>query len=604
MLLMKLSDYVFDFVAASGVKHVFFLPGGGCMHLVDSLGRNSAITRVCCLHEQAATIAAEAYGQYTNNLGVALVTTGPGATNAITGVAGAWIDSTPLLVVSGQAKRSDMIGTSGVRQMGVQEVDIVSIVKSITKYAVTVTDPREIRFHLEKARHLAVTGRKGPVWVDLPLDVQGSAVEEQNLQPFSPPAADGNADDRMRPDELRELARAAAAVLCKATRPVVLAGNGIRLAGAGDAFRALIEILRVPVLLTWKAGDFLEESHPLYCGRPGIIGQRGANFSQQNADALLTLGARLDLCQIGFDHSNFAPAAKKIVVDIDPHEIGKLKTPIDLPVPADVGVFITLLVEELRKSPRPDFSAWLARCKGLHRRYPVVLPEYRRSGGLVNTYHLVDVLSDLLGANDLFVPGSSGSCAEIGLQAFRVTRGQRMLNTPGLGSMGFGLPASFGACLASGGRRTTGVIGDGGLQHNIQELETLARLRLPIKLFVLNNNGYASIRNMQRTHFKGRLVACDPSSGLSLPDTCRVAAAYGLATRRIADSADLRRQVAEVLDAPGPVICEVMVDPDVPTAPRMSSKALPDGSMQSMPFEDLWPFLDRDEFAENMTDRT
>jgi acetolactate synthase-1/2/3 large subunit len=593
---MKLSDFVMNFIAESGVGHVFFLPGGGCMHLVDSLGRNAALRKVCCLHEQAAAIAAEAYGQVTNTMGAVLVTTGPGATNAITGVAGAWIDSTPLLVISGQAKRSDLIGTSGVRQRGVQEVDIIPMVGPITKYAVTVMDPATIGYHLQKARHLATHGRKGPVWIDIPLDVQGSIIDEKSLPAYSP---DTPADE-LTPDELRLRAAAAARLIAAAKRPVLLAGNGIRLSGATAVFRSVIEALGIPVLLTWKASDFLEEGDPRYCGKPGIIGQRGANFTQQRADVLLTVGARLDLCQIGFDAGNFAPRAKKIIVDIDSHEIDKLATRIDLPVPADAGMFLGVFLDELKKLRLGDFSPWLLRCRELHRHYPVILPEYRGSRGPVNPYHLIDVLSDLLTGDDVFVPGSSGSCAEISLQAFRIKAGQRLLNTPGLGAMGFGLPASFGACLASGGRRTTTVIGDGGLQHNIQELQTIARLGLPLKIFILNNNGYASIRNMQKTHFNGNLVACDPTSGLTLPDTCSVAAAYGLPVKRIRDQANLRHDVAEVLAADGPVVCDVLVDQEVPTAPRMSSRALPDGRMVSMPFEDLWPFLDREEFNSTM----
>jgi len=594
---MKLSDYVFDFVAETGTQHIFFLPGGGCMHLVDSLGRKSELQKTCCLHEQAAVIAAEAYSQYTNNLGVALVTTGPGATNAITGVAGAWIDSTPLLVISGQVKRSDMIGARGVRQMGVQEVDIAAIVRPITKYVVTVMKPRMIKYHLQKALYLATHGRKGPVWIDLPLDVQGSNIDEKTLPEFVP---DDVVYDELSDVELEKKAIVTAEMLSKAQRPVILAGNGIRLCNATKAFASMIQTVKAPVLLTWKAGDFLWEDHELYCGKPGIIGQRGANFTQQNADFLLCIGARLDLCQVGYDYSNFARAAKKVIIDIDKHELHKIKTHVDMAVPADAGVFIDALSRALTGVKMNDFSSWLVRCKEWQRRYPVMLDEYRLSKGLVNLYYLFDVLSNLLTEDDLIVPESSGSSAEVTQQAFRLKEGQRMLNTPGLGSMGFGLPAGFGACLASGGRRTISIIGDGGLQHNIQEFETIARLRLPLKIFILNNNGYASIRNMQRAHFKGNLVACDPSSGLTLPDIGKVARAYGLATRRIVDQSDLTSEVADVLDSEGTVVCEVMIDPEMPTAPRMSSQALPDGRMVSKPMEDLWPFLDREELLSNM----
>ncbi len=596
-MFMKLSDYVFDFIAQTGIGHVFFLPGGGCMHLVDSLGKHPSLRHVCCLHEQAAVIAAEAYSQYNNCCGAALVTTGPGATNAITGVAGAWIDSTPLIMISGQVKRSDMMKGRGVRQMGIQEVDIVSLVKPITKYAVTVMNPAMIRYHLQKAFYLASHGRKGPVWIDIPLDVQGSLIDETNLPEFSPQeVSDGLGIDQ----DIKEKARRSAQMLTQAKRPVILAGNGIRLCHATDTFTTLIETLQVPVLLTWKASDFLWEEHPLYCGKPGIIGQRGANFTQQNADFLMCLGARLDLCQIGFNYANFSRCARKVIVDIDKNEISKIDTFIDVPVHADVGVFMNHLLKVLQEMPCGDDVSWLRQCKDWQKRYPVMQEEYRRSQGLVNPYTFFDVLSDLLVQDDLIVPESSGASAEMTQQAIRLKRGQRILNTPGLGSMGFGLAASMGACLASSQRRTVCVIGDGGLQHNIQELATLARLNLPLKVFVLNNNGYASIRNMQNNHFKGRHVACDLESGLALPDTCRVAQAYHLKTAKIGDQKDLARDMQKVLELPGTVICEVMLDPEIPTAPRMSSKALPDGRMVSKPMEDLWPFMDRDEWKSNM----
>lgn len=595
--MIKLSDYVVNFVARQGVKHVFLLPGGGCMHLVDSLGRRRDIGHTCCLHEQASAIAAEAYGQHTQNMGVLLVTTGPGGLNAINGVAGAWIDSTPLLVLSGQVKRTDMIGRNGVRQMGIQEVDIVSIVKPITKYAVTITDPKSVRYHLEKAVFTAHSGRPGPVWLDFPLDIQGTMVDERALSGFTRTAARGTGSAA----ELARQVRQAIDLLNAARRPVILAGNGIRLARGLPDFLRLIGILGIPVLTTWKGIDFLAEEDPLYFGRPGSIASRGANFIQQNCDWIMAIGARLDLPQTAHDHANFARSAKKVIVDIDPAEIGKLKMNIQVPVAADAKVFLREFTRQARSIRRIDRTVWLTRCRAWKRQYPVVLPEYRKRTGPVNTYALVDVLSDLMEENDILIPGSSGACAEVTMQAFRVKRGQRIHNTPGLGSMGFGLPACIGACIAGNGRRTIGIIGDGGLQHNIQELETLARLNLPIKLFVLNNNGYGSIRATQKRHFAGRLVCCDPSSGLTLPDTCRVAAAYGLKTVRIENQKKLREDVRTVLGRKGTVICDVVSDPDLQTAPRLASEIRPDGSIVSKPMEDLWPFLDRATLLANMT---
>ncbi len=594
--MVKLSDYVFQFISDLGVRHVFLLPGGGCMHLVDSLGRSSSLKYICCLHEQAVAIAAEAYGQYTNNIGVALVTTGPGGTNTITGVAGAWIDSTPVLVISGQVKRSDMIGKTGLRQMGNQEVDIVSMVKPIIKYAVTILEPETIRYHLEKAVYLARSGRPGPVWIDIPLDVQAAMIDETKLKGFhhSEPALKENKK------QLERLVDKSIQLFNAAQRPVILAGNGIRLSGALKDFLDLIERLKIPVLTTWKAMDYLAEDHGLFFGRPGSVGQRGANFIQQNSDFIMAIGARLDLPQVGYNYRNFARAAKKVIVDIDPTEIKKLKMDIDVCIRSDAGDFIKELLLKLDKFITKDRGRWLDYCRERKEKYPVVLAQYWGQREYVNTYVLVDILSELLQEGDVLVPGSSGGCSEITMQAFKVKKGQRIFNTPGLGAMGFGLPASIGACLASGRKRTVSIIGDGGLQHNIQDLETLARLQLPIKMFILNNNGYASIRNTQKNYFKAHFVCCDPSSGLTLPDISKIATAYGIKNTRILNHESIKEQIGEVLRAEGPVICEVMVDPDLQTLPRLSSQILAGGSIISKPLEDLWPFLDREEFKANM----
>jgi len=593
--MMKVSDYIVDFLVKRGVTHVFMLPGGGCMHLVDSIGRNRSISFIGNLHEQAAVIGADGYAQYRNELGVALVTTGPGGTNAITGVAGSWIDSTPLLVLSGQVKRKDLLAGKQVRQMGIQEVDVVSLVRPITKYAVTVLDPREIRFHLEKACGLATDGRPGPVWLDIPLDVQGATVNEQELKGYAP----GSEPAAMVPD-IDALVRETISLLNRSERPVVLAGMGVRLARAEQPLLDALRKLKVPVLATWRIMDLFAEDDPFYFGRPGSIASRYANFVQQNADLILAVGCRLDLPQVGHDPAGFGRTARKVVVDIDAAEIAKLDGTITLPVRADAREFLEAFNKQIDAVAPKDREPWLARCRDWRARYPIILPEHRAPAPLVNTYALIDTLSDLLGPDDVIVPGSSGSCAEITRQAFRIRKGQRMINSPGLGSMGFGLPQSIGVCIASGKRRTVCIVGDGGLQHNIQELETLKRLDLPVKLFVLNNNGYAAIRNTHNRFFEGRLVCCDPSSGLTLPDTCKVAGAYGLRTMRIADQRDLRLEVAKAIDGDGPMVCDVMVDPELQTAPRLSSMALPDGSMVSKPLEDLWPFLEREEFNGNM----
>jgi acetolactate synthase-1/2/3 large subunit len=594
--MMKLSDYLVERIVQLGVKHIFMLAGGGCMHLADSVGKCPEIEYVCNLHEQACAIAADAYSQYTNHLGVALVTTGPGGTNAITGVAGAWLDSTPLLFLSGQVKRPDMSGGRGVRQTGFQEIDIVSLVRPITKYAVTVMDPLQVRHHFEKAIYLATHGRPGPVWIDVPLDVQASMIAEKDLQGF-----DESEVVEIAPDEfLAEKVGAALEMLNRAKRPVILAGNGVRLSNALDDFLELIERLHVPVLTTWKTADFLPDDHPLYAGRPGAIGQRGANFTQQNADWLLILGARLDFGQTAYNHANFAPGAHKIMVDVDPAEIEKMQMKVEVPVVSDAGLFLRECKRQFSKVMKKDRSEWLARSKQWQARYPVVLPEYWNEGSFVNDYVLIDVLSDELTGHDLVVPGSSGACSERTMQGIRIKAGLRVFNSEGLGSMGFGIPAAIGGCLASRGRRTICIDGDGGFIMNIQELETVKRLDLPIKFFVLNNGGYVSIQMTQKSFFDGRFVGSSTSSGLTLPDVTAVSKAFGIPVARITNHTGIREKVREVLETKGPVVCEVMVSPEQVTAPRVTSRLREDGSMESMPMEDLWPLLDRQEFRGNM----
>ena len=495
---MKLSDYVAQFVSELGIQHVFMVAGGGAMHLDNSFGMNSSLEVVCNLHEQASAIAAEAYSKATDNLGVALITTGPGGTNTLTGVAGAWLDSTPCLFISGQVKKADLIGTRGVRQFGFQEVDIVSIVKSITKYAVTILDPIQIRYHLEKAIFLAREGRPGPVWIDIPLDIQCASVEPDQLPSFDPRELKQTSFAHFT--DLQKSVQKTIELLNHAERPVIWAGNGIRLAHARKEFLQLIEALQVPVLLTWLGLDFLPENHPLFMGRPGSVAPRGANFTLQNSDWLLTLGVRLDMGSTGYSHEKLARAAKKIMVDIDEAEIQKMQTHIDQPVCADAGEFVREFLNQIDRVKLHDRSAWLDRCREWKRSYPVVLPEYYHQGK-VNTYIFTETLSQVLSEDELVVTGSSGAGIEIFLLSYQVKPGQRVFHTASLGAMGFGLPASIGACLAAHGKRTILVDADGGFQLNSQELETIARLKLPIKIFVLNNQGYASIRISQQKYF-------------------------------------------------------------------------------------------------------
>ena len=597
--MIKLSDYVIGAVAAQGVRHVFLVTGGGAMHLNESLVRFPEIEPVCNLHEQASAIAAETYSKATNHLGVAIVTSGPGSTNAITGVAGAWFDSTPLLVLSGQVKRVDRLSNqtgaaAGVRQLGVQEINIVSIVQSITKYAVTVDDPQSIRYHLEKALYLASSGRPGPVWIDIPLDVQASPIDPDALPGFDIPAADGD------PVTLERDVREVLERLKNAERPMLVAGNGIRMARAEREFRELVTVLDIPLETTWLAIDFIEHEHPRFVGRPGTIAARGANFAIQACDFMLAIGARMDRIITGYSPATFAKNAYKVMVDVDPSELAKMGDAVHRTVNADAGAFLREMLRQAPAlEPRPDRSAWQKRCAEWKTRYPVVLPEHRTPDGPVSVYHLSEVLADALPDGAQIVSGSSGSGIELFLLAFDVKRAQRIFHTSGLGAMGYGIAASIGACLGSGRKPIVCVDGDGGFQFNIQELETVARLKLPITFFVLNNDGYASIRASQTAFFGQPRIGCDDSTGQSLPNLVNVAQAYGLATDVIHDQTNLREEVRRVLKHPGPVVCDVHVVRDEVRMPRQVSAQKPDGSFESTPLEDLWPFLDREEFLEN-----
>lgn len=592
---MKLSDYVIDFIVKQGVKHMFMLPGGGAMHLNDSLGkRRDELEFVCMLHEQAVSIAAEAYVKVTNELGTAMVTSGPAGTNSVTGVAGAWLDSMPVLFLSGQVKRPDLKTDTGLRQLGSQEVDIVSIVQSITKYAVTIIEPESIRYHLEKALYLAKSGRPGPVWLDFPLDVQASQIDVDSLVGFTPEA-------RMVENGayVNEKAGELVGMLQAAERPVIVSGNGIRVAGAVDEFRRLVNKLGVPVLTTWLAMDLLPDDHMLFAGRPGAIAPRGANFTLQNSDLMIVIGSRLDMSFTGYAHDKLARGAKKVIIDIDEAEIKKMKTPIHLPVVADARDFINALSIQLKSVSLPDYAPWVHRTLEWKQKYPIVQAEHRELKERVSVYHFSEVMSAELDEDELMVSGSSGTAVELFLLVFAVKSGQRIFHTRGLGAMGFGLPAAIGACLAAERRRTICVDGEGGFQMNIQELATIARLQLPIKFFVMNNDGYASIRSSQQTHFK-QLVAADETSGLHLPDLQRIAQAYDIPAVRISNNRDLSSQIRAVLDREGPVVCEVMTPAEEVRGPRLSSMQKPDGKIVSKPLEDLWPFLDRDEFYKNM----
>jgi acetolactate synthase-1/2/3 large subunit len=604
---MKLSDYVFQFVADQGVKHVFLVTGGGAMHLNASLAAEKRITPICNSHEQASAMCAESYAKAVNGLGVALVTTGPGGTNAVTGVAGAWLDSTPTIFLSGQVKRPDRMFDAvtgkplGMRQLGVQEVDIVSIVKPITKYAVVVLDPLDIRFELEKAYYLALNGRPGPVWIDIPLDVQASPIPDPStLRGFDASEHQAAMANANLEDEVRRVVEE----LQRSSRPLLFAGNGTRLARAEKQFNELRLVLDVPTVATWCAADLVPSDVPTFVGRPGNVAARGANFALQNCDFLLVLGARLDMAITGYAPQNLAREAHKVAVDIDPSELQKLHPHLQQPVISDCGAFLDELLAQLKALKRPldrsRWADWNKRAADWKTRYDVVTDEHRKPEGQVSIFHLAEVIGTESKQEDKLVSGSSGSGIEIFLLACPTRSGQRIFHTAGLGAMGYGLPMSIAVCIGSGNRQTILVDGDGGFQFNIQELETVRRLQLPIKFFVLNNDGYASIRASQKAYFGEAQIGADAATGLTVPNLSKIASSYDIPAIVIEDQTNLREEVRRILAMPGPVMVDVRVIPDEVRAPRLQSYQRPDGSFVSKPLEDLFPFLPREEFFANM----
>lgn len=595
---IKLSDYILGRlpeVTHSG--HIFLLSGGGMMHLLDSAGR-SEMKVIPVHHEQAAAIAADAYGRVGNTIGVCFVTTGPGCTNAITGVAGAFMESTPLLVISGQVSRANSRLGLAVRQKGIQEVDIVPIVQSITKYAVLVREPDSIRYHLEKAAHLARSGRPGPVWLDIPLDVQAATIRDAGLRGFDP--AEITIDENPAP------ARAdidnLLAALRSSKRPLVILGGGVHLAGARTEARRLVQLLGVPVQTSWNGMDVIPETHPLFFGRANVFGTRWANFVIQNCDFLLSIGARLGLQHTGYNVRAFAREAFKVMIDVDEGEMSKPGLDIDLRIRADVGKMLKALIHELETAPlTQDLSTWMAYCEGIRSKYPPRPdPGTITDAPYVSPYDFTARLCEHL-PPDCVVPfGSSGMCHTVTGSVFRVKDGQRVFTSKGLAAMGYGVPSSLGACIASGGKLTVTVVGDGGLQLNLQELQTIRHHGLPVKIFVLNNDGYHSIRTTQANFFQGRLVASSRDSGVSCPNLSKVADLFGFQFARIARNHELDGVMREVLAREGPSLCEVMIDPEQKLEPKLVSYVKSDGTMESRPLEDMAPLLDRAQFYADM----
>ena len=597
--MIKVSDFIVKFIANLGVKHVFTVSGAGDLHLLDSLRRSSEVDFICNHHEQASAMAAFSYARATSNIGVCIVTTGPGATNAITGMIDCWVDSVPGLYLSGQVQRKYMIGDLGIRQNGIQEINIVDIVKPVTKYAALVDDPMKIKWFLEKAVFEANHNRRGPSWLDIPMDIQSSFVDESLLMSFTPPLEEANPTQIISDQVISKVVH----YFTLAKRPIFLLGFGIKAAGAEEAVKELCALWPAPLCVSWSGMSLIPTDHKRYVGRFGTYGQRGANFAVQNCDLLLSIGSRLNITQTGYKYDEFAREAKKIYVDIDQSELDKYPIKPDMGINCDAKVFIEALVAYLKKNPvsftNSDLKKWHQKTENWKKKYPINLPEYKLDKEYINSFTFMDILTSEIGEGEVVIPTASGSGFTSFHQAARVKKNQIIYTSNGFAEMGFDIPGAIGASVASG-KRVWQVTGDGGVQMNIQELQTVIHYGLPIKLFILNNGGYLTIRQTQNSLFNGSYSGSNSESGVSLPSIKKIALAYGIPYFKICNAKNASSVIQKIGKKTGPCICEVFMNPEQPLIPKTSFKMLPDGKLVSPPIEDLFPFLSREEFKANM----
>jgi acetolactate synthase-1/2/3 large subunit len=593
---IKLSDWLAEKIVEMGIRHVFMVTGGGSMHLNHSLATHPKLRCLFNHHEQASAIAAESYYRLNNNIALVNVTSGPGGTNAITGVFGAYTDSIGMLVISGQVKYETTVKSTGLplRQFGDQELDIIEIVKSITKYSIMITDPLSIKYHIEKAIYLAKSGRPGPCWIDIPLDIQNCQIDESLMVGFNPLEEENLTQN----SNLQFLCKDTLNHIFSAKRPVIFAGNGIRLSNTHSQFLELINKLKIPVVTAFNAHDLIWDTHPLYCGRPGTIGDRYGNFVVQNADLLLILGTRLNIRQVSYNWKSFAREAFKIWVDIDPNELSKPTIKPDLPICSDLRDFFSVINNIEYSIPDSLHEEWLSWAVSRRIRYPVVLDDYWHNEK-INPYCFIDKLFSVLMPHDIIIAANATACIT-SFQAAKLKSGQRLWSNSGSATMGYDLPASIGASLAASDRKIICLAGDGSIMMNLQELETIRGNNLPIKIFILNNNGYLSISHSHQNLFAGKEIGSGPGTGVTFPDFAKLIPSFGIEYSRCSNHQELDEKILHTLNHDGPAACEIMLDEKIQFSPKLSAKINVDGSISSPALEDLSPFLSREELLENL----
>ena len=593
---MRLADFVIDFLAKKNIKKVFTVSGGGSIFLCDALFKTKKLKYISCHHEQAVAFAAESYSRLKNKTGAALVTTGPGGTNCLTGVACCWIDSVPTMFISGQVYLDQTIKKTRLRQIGVQEIDIISMVKNFTKYSVLIKKPNEILYHLEKAYYETTNGRPGPVWIDIPADIQNAEIDINKLKRFNPPK------NKKKLNKLDNQIKKIAKLLAKSKRPVIHVGHGGRISNCAKKLRKLVDRYKIPFALTWNASDLVESSHPSYIGRPGAFAERGSNFIIQNADLYISVGTRLPFMVTGYNSKDFARKAKIVMIDIDSKELKNTRVLANYKLKTDAGYFLDKLVKELPKKIHLDKN-WLDYCKKVRKKYPIVLDQYKKQKNSINSYYFIDILSDILKPKDVVVTDMGLSFVGTH-QAFKVKKGQRVFTNSGHAPMGWGLPAAIGAYYASieskGKKNIICLTGEGGLQMNIQELATVLHHKIPIKIFIYNNGGYLTIKQTQQLGFESRIMGSDYESGLSFPNYKLISKSHSIKYFKISDTKKIKNSVLKILKINEPVICELILDSEQEQMPKAINRRTSDGKSIPTTFEDMYPFLQKNELKSNM----
>ncbi len=589
---MRVADFVIKFLEDKKISTVFTVSGGGSIFLCDALYKSKKLRYISCHHEQAVAFAAESFSRIHNKPGAAIITTGPGGTNCATGVACCWIDSVPSLFISGQVYLNQTIGNTGLRQLGVQEFDIVSMVKSSTKYAVTVKDPNLIKFHLEKAYFLSTDGRPGPVWIDIPANIQNAQIDVRKLKGFKEKKIKKNYKELDK--KIKEIAN----LLLKSKRPMFHLGQGVKISEGEKYLREILNRNKIPFALTWNASDLIESSHKSYIGRPGAFAERGTNFIVQNCDFYLAVGTRLPFMVTGYNAKDFARNAKKIMIDIDIKEIQNTNIKLNKKICCDAKYFLKTLLKFLPKKYKPSKN-WLIYCENVRKKYPIVLKEFKLQKKYINSYDFIETLSSVLKENDIIVTDMGLSFVGTH-QAFKVKKGQKLYTNSGHAPMGWGLPAAIGASFASKNKKIVCLTGEGGLQMNIQEFATIMHHKLPIKTFIYNNGGYLTIKQTQQLGFESRIMGSTSDSGLSFPNYKKIAQSHGIKYIKINNNTNLKSKLIKIINNKKPIICELIMDKEQEQMPKAINKRLPNGKSEPTKFEDMYPFLPFDEIQKNM----